>query len=74
MKYYQYALIEFRNTTPFVYRLTSDKPITIDDAAKFFEVTEGFNEQRDSITFIDEPTDLDISVIPEDEENNEKEE
>lgn len=52
--------MEFDNCAPFVYRIVSNKPITIDKAAAYFEKTEGFNEDRDSLTFIDEPSDLKI--------------
>jgi hypothetical protein len=71
-KHHQYAIIEFDNCAPFVYRLVSDKPIKIDDASKYFEVTEGFNEDRDSITFIDDILDLDISKIEDIEEDEEE--
>lgn len=70
-QYHQYALIEFDNCAPFVYRLVSDKPITINDAARYFEVTEGFNEGRDSISFIDDILDLDISKIEKEQEEKE---
>jgi hypothetical protein len=71
-KNHQYAIIEFDNCAPFVYRLVSDKAITIDDASKYFEVTEGFSEDRDSITFIDDILDLDISKLEDIEEDEEE--
>ena len=60
MKYSQFAIVEFDNCAPFVYELVSNKPITIEKFARFMEKTEGFNEDRDSITFIDKPTQIKI--------------
>ena len=52
----QTVLVEFRNTEPFFYTIKSKNPITIDSVARYFEITEGFNPDRDSITFLDEST------------------
>ena len=59
-KYHQFAIVHFDNAAPFVYELVSNKPITIELAAAHFEETEGFNESRDSITFIDKPSKMKI--------------
>lgn len=56
--YTQYILVEFHNTTPFIYKVVSDKPITMKDVWEYFVETEGINEERDGITFIDEPTEI----------------
>ena len=56
----QLVLVEFRNATPFVYTIVSKNPITIESVVAYFEATEGFNEERDSITFIDEATEINI--------------
>jgi hypothetical protein len=53
----QTVLVEFKNCAPFVYEFISKDPITIERVAKYFEETEGFNEEQDSITFLDkDPT------------------
>lgn len=56
----QLVLVEFRNCSPFLYTIVSKDPITIERVAKHFEVNEGFNEDRDSITFIDEISEIEI--------------
>ena len=64
----QLVLVEFRNCAPFLYRVVSEKPITIDSVARYFEETEGWNEERDSITFLDNVTqliDLDVQIVNE---------
>jgi len=65
-KYTQLLLVEFRNCSPFVYKVVSDKPITIESVAQYFIDTEGFNEDRDNIMFIDDdiiPLDLDVQLV-----------
>jgi len=61
-KYTQLLLVEFRNCSPFVYKVVSDKPITIESVAQYFIDTEGFNEDRDNIMFIDDITQIDLDV------------
>jgi len=53
-------MVEFRNCAPYVYKAVSKKPITIDSVVQYFVDTEGFNEDRDNITFIDEVTEIDL--------------
>ena len=67
MKYTQLVLVEFYDCgqitkkTPFVYKVVSEKPITIDSVVQYFVDTQDFNEERDSITFIaDEVTEIDL--------------
>lgn len=60
MKNTQLVLVEFRNCAPFVYKVVSDNPITIDSVVQYFIDTEGFNEERDSITFLDDITQIDL--------------
>ena len=57
-QYKQLVLVEFRNCSPFIYNIISDKPITIDKVVQHFIDTEDFNEDRDSVTFIDEITEV----------------
>ena len=59
-KYTQLLLVEFRNCSPFVYKVVSDKPITIESVAQYFIDTEGFNEDRDSLTILDEVTTINL--------------
>lgn len=54
------VLVEFRNCSPFVYRVVSDKTITLDSVVKYFVDTEGFNDERDSITILDEVTTINL--------------
>ena len=46
------VLVEFDNCSPFVYVITSTRPITIDRVAGYFEKMEGWNEDRDSLTIV----------------------
>ena len=55
-KFKQLVLVEFRNSAPGIYEIESDKKIDIDKVAKYFIDKEDFNEDRDSLTFVDEPT------------------
>ncbi len=52
------AIIEFRNCSPFVYRIKSDKPINVDRVAKYFEETEEWDEARDNIIIVDDLTEI----------------
>jgi hypothetical protein len=59
--YKQLVLVEFRNfrnCSPFIYNIISDKPISMDNVVQHFIDTEGFDGERDSITFIDEITEV----------------
>lgn len=60
MKYKQLVCVEFNNCSPFVYTFRSDKPITIEKVTSYFEESEGFNEDRDSLMFLDEPAEISI--------------
>jgi hypothetical protein len=57
-QYKQLVLVEFRNCSPFIYNIISDKPITIDKVIQHFIDAEDFNEDRDSVTFVDEITEV----------------
>jgi hypothetical protein len=59
-KYSQVIILEFDNTGPLLYRIVSDNPITIEDVAKYFEESDDFNENRDNIFFVDEPTPIEL--------------
>jgi hypothetical protein len=58
----QFVLVEFDNSAPWVQLFTSDKPITIEEVAEYYTDKEGFNPERDSITFIDDPNNNPISL------------
>ena len=58
--YNRTILLEYKNCEPFYYVLESKEPINIERAASFFEEHEGFNEERDSIRFIDEATTINL--------------
>ena len=60
MKNTQLVLVECRNCAPFVYRVVSDNPITIDSVVQYFIDTEGFNENKDNIMFLDDITQIDL--------------
>ena len=55
VKHKQFAFVEFRNGGVFLYQIESETPITINKFAESIEKTDDFNEDRDSITFVDEP-------------------
>lgn len=56
MKHEQNILVEYNNTSPFVYKVISDKKITINKVLKALkENGEVFNEEKDCLTFIDTP-------------------
>ena len=57
-QYKKLVLVEFRNCSPFIYNIISDKPITIDKVIQHFIDAEDFNEDRDSVTFVDEITEV----------------
>jgi len=54
------AIVEFRNTSPFVYRIKSDKPINVDRVAKHFQETEEWDKARDNIIIVDDLTEIEI--------------
>ena len=60
MKYKQLVCVEFNNCSPFVYEVVSDKAITLNSVVKYFVDTSDFNEERDSITFVDVLTTIKI--------------
>ena len=63
MKNTQLVLVDFHDgMTSFVYRVVSDKPITIHSVVQYFIDTEGFNENRDNIMFLDDITQIDLDV------------
>ncbi len=59
-KFHQYIVVEFHNCAPFIYRVESNKKITVSKVVHYFEVTEGWSEERDNIIFIDKPTKIHI--------------
>tara|TARA_Y100000034_G_C6747727_1_gene332175 strand:+ start:474 stop:671 length:198 start_codon:yes stop_codon:yes gene_type:complete len=63
MIYSQLVLVEYRNVEPFVYHLESRDMIDIQNVAKYFTFHENFNEERDSITFIDYVSTINIDTL-----------
>lgn len=52
-RFTQIVLVEFDNSGPYLAKFTSNKPITIEAVAAFYIEREGFNEDRDSLTFVE---------------------
>ena len=59
-QYKQLVLVEFRNCSPLLYEFVSYRAITLEKVVQHFIDTEDFNEQKDSITFVDEITEVTI--------------
>ena len=61
MKQYKHlVLVEYRNCPPSICNIISDTPITIEKVVQHFIDTEDFNPERESITFLDEATNVHI--------------
>ena len=61
--YIQFVIVEFYNCAAFVYKMTSKRKITINRVCAFFKRTEGFDESRDNMQLIDEPTDYSMDMV-----------
>lgn len=59
-QYKQLVLVEFRNCSPLLYEFVSYRPITMQEVALHFIDTKDFDEETDSITFVDEITKVTI--------------
>lgn len=59
-KFSSIAIVEFRNSSPYVYRIQSDEPITINKVARYFQENEDWDEARDNITLIDDLYEINI--------------
>lgn len=55
LKYKQYVIVHFDNCGPSVQLFRSAKPITIDAVAEYLVKQDGFDDGRDSLTFVDAP-------------------
>ena len=55
-RFSQLVLVEADTCGPYLERLVSKKKITLARAALYYEEKEGFDWERDGITFIDKPT------------------
>jgi hypothetical protein len=64
MKHQQYVLVEFKNTEPFTYKMVSNVKITLEKVVQYFEDTEGFDKDKDSITFVDSPLTINLDSRP----------
>ena len=61
MNHSQLVSVWIRNRgSSFVYRVVSDKPITMEGVVKYFVDDWDFNEERDSITILDEVTTINL--------------
>lgn len=56
----QLASVDYRNGGVQLYKFVSKKPITIDWVADWLENYEGFNPDRDTVTFLDEITEINL--------------
>ncbi len=56
----QHVAITWHNESTWVERLVSDNPITIDVAAAHYVVEHDFNENRDSLEFVDAPETINL--------------
>lgn len=61
--YSQVILIEYGMTNPVSYCLKSQSPIDFKRVVKHFRNTEGFNPEKDAMTFIDSETTVDLDGI-----------
>jgi hypothetical protein len=52
-KYSQLAIVHFNNCGPEIRKFTSTRPIAIHQVAAHLEVEDGFNDDVDSLTFVD---------------------
>jgi len=53
---HQFVLVEFDNSTPYILKFTSQSDkITIDKVAEYMIKNDDFNEEKDAITFVDDP-------------------
>ena len=59
-QYVQYVYAGPDNCGGWVDKFVSDKPITMNQAVKYYEKTHSFDWDSDSITFIDEPEKIKI--------------
>ena len=48
------AFVEFRNCSPYIYRVKSNKPINADMVAKYLQDVEGWDEARDNVIILDD--------------------
>jgi len=56
----QLILTEFNNCGPSLERLTSAQEITLERAVAFITERDGFDEERDALTLVDEPEETNI--------------
>lgn len=61
-KYSQFVLVEPNNCPPFVDNVTSDSPIDINRVWDVLSVNYDLNQDKDSITFVDAPTLVDLDA------------
>ena len=54
-QYERHVAVTWHDGAMWVERLVSDKPITIDRAAAHYQAAHDFNEDRDSLEFVDAP-------------------
>ena len=58
----QFVLVEPRNSSPYVLNFFSTKePITLEQVVSYMEKNEDMNWDRDSVTFVDKPENVEIN-------------
>ena len=57
----QYVLVEPDNCVPYIDKLTVFKGTKIEDIAKYYENEHDFNFEKDGITLIDAPEEIDLT-------------
>lgn len=59
-KYQQKVFVSFHNGGDFFYTFKSDKEIGFEEVVRYFEKTEGFSPEKDSVTFVDDSMEITI--------------
>jgi hypothetical protein len=54
------VLLEFHNSTPSIVEFVSDTPITLERVTQSVQAEHDFDEDKDAITFLDEPERYDL--------------
>jgi len=56
----QMIVVEFRNCAPYIELLHSKKKITLERVVTYLEKNDGFDPDEDSVTYVDESSDIDL--------------
>lgn len=60
MKNTRLVLVEFSKNDPYVCKFVSNKRITNEEVLEFLIVNDDFNEETDSVTFLDDIVEIDL--------------